>query len=353
MQDWGHFGKPCVTLEMVRDWQRERLEAVAAGRVQEASPDGKADFASFFDGPVKTNFYKGYDRAESSWRRFVDVMEATDFKEQKIKGLAGISGFGYVGDLGEYPGLRRAFRPEASIVVDTYGGVYQISRQAIRNDETKRILTTGPDEMGEGAGIFITELIISLIVSNPLAPDGGAMYSTTRGNEVALDLSEDSLVDGTTWLQTQVNDDGRPIRVKARTLAVQNDKMAGIARRVLQSTNTGATINDPASDSFDKGTYNAAQGILPADGVVVDPFFPSPTAWYLFADPARVPAFAAAFLDGQERPFIGLKDPYVRSVYGAGVDPYTFELDSLDYKVRFDVGAAPVDPRGTYRGVPA
>jgi hypothetical protein len=352
MQDFGHFGKPCLVFEMLKDWRQERLAAIEAGRVLEASPDGKADFAAFFDGPVNSSFYGGYDRAESAWQRFVMRDAATDFKEKKIRGLAGISGFGYVGDLGEYPGLRRAFRPEASIVVDTYGGVYQISRQAIRNDETRRILTTGPDEMGYGAGVFITEMIISLIVSNPLAPDGLPMYSTVRGNEVTDPLSAEALIDGTTFLQTQRNDDGRPIRVRARTLAVQNDRQAAIARRELQSQGVIQVATTQESE-FGTGNMNAANGILPADGIVVDPFFPDPNDWYLFADPDQVPAFAASFLDGQERPFIGLKDPYVRSVYGAGVDPYTFELDSLDYKVRFDVGAAPVDPRGSYRGRPA
>jgi Mu-like prophage major head subunit gpT len=353
MQDYGYFGKPCLVLEMLKDWRAEKLAAIDAGRVQQASPDGKADFAAFFDDAVTNSFYNGYERAESSWRRFVMRDAATDFKEKRIKGLAGISGFGYVGDLGEYPGLRRALRPEASIVVDTYGGVYQISRQAIRNDETRRILSTGPDEMGYGAGVFITEMIISLIVSNPLAPDGAAMYSAARGNQVTTVLDENSLVTAAAWMQNQRDDDGRPIRVTPTTLAVQNEILAAVARRILQSQGVIQRQTQAEGGLFGRGDMNAARGTIPADGIVVDPFFPDANDWYLFADPARVPGFAASFLDGQERPFIGLKDPFVRSVYGAGVDPYTFELDSLDYKVRFDVGAAPVDPRGVYRGTPA
>jgi hypothetical protein len=236
-------------------------------------------------------------------------------------------------------------------VVDTYGGVYQISRQAIRNDDTRRILSTGPDEMGYGAGIFITQTVVSLIVSNPLAPDGLAMYHATRGNTVTVALDENALIDAATWMQNQKDDDGRPIRVTPNTLAVQNERMAAIARRILQSQ--GVIQTSASAAEFGKGDLNVARGTIPADGIVVDPFFPDANDWYVFADPDRVPAFAVSFLDGQERPFIGLKDPYVRSVYGAGVDPYTFELDSLDYKVRFDFGAAPVDPRGTYRSTPA
>ena len=67
---------------------------------------------------------------------------------------------------------------------------------------------------------------------------------------------------------------------------------------------------------------------------VREAFFNDVTDWYLFADPNSVPAFAIGFLNGERRPFIGLKNPEVRNALGPGVDPYTFELDSVDFKVR-------------------
>ena len=48
-----------------------------------------------------------------------------------------------------------------------------------------------------------------------------------------------------------------------------------------------------------------------------------------------------------------LKDPMVRMALGAGTDPYSFELDAVDFKVRSDFGVGVIDPRGAYRGVPA
>ena len=102
---------------------------------------------------------------------------------------------------------------------------------------------------------------------------------------------------------------------------------------------------------FDKGTINPLAGILPADGVIRDPWFSDSNDWYLFADPGDVPAFAVGFLNGQSDPQVMLKDPMVRMALGAGTDPYQFELDSVDFKVRSDFGVAPVDPRGAFRSI--
>jgi hypothetical protein len=41
----------------------------------------------------------------------------------------------------------------------------------------------------------------------------------------------------------------------------------------------------------------------------------------------------------------------VRMALGAGTDPYSFELDAVDFKVRSDFGVAPIDFRGAYRSL--
>jgi hypothetical protein len=43
----------------------------------------------------------------------------------------------------------------------------------------------------------------------------------------------------------------------------------------------------------------------------------------------------------------------VRNALGPGEDPYEFDIDTIDYKVRLDFGAANVDPKGAYRSVVA
>lgn len=371
--NFGRFGRPLKTIALYEDWRDEVMELSEAAEggdqeaallLEEASPDGKADFATFLFGTVRVAFYSGYEKAQFQWKRYAAKDDAVDFREKRIKGFNGMTGIGYVGDLGQRPGMRRSFRPEASILVDTYGAEYRISRQALRNDDTNQLLSRTPEDMGYAAGVFMQQTIVALITSNPTAPDGLPMYSSSRptnggvaGNASTAFLSEDSLLDGTVWLETQRDDDNRPIVVRAHCLVVQNNRMGAIARRILNSQVTGirqefSELSGPGQMAY--GTNNPlADGGLLAGGVVIDNYFPDPHDWYLFADPEQQPAFTMSFLDGEEQPFIGMREPHIRSVMGPDMDPYSWDIRSLDFLTEFDFGAAPVETRGTYRAVVA
>jgi hypothetical protein len=348
---FGQYGKPNTILEAYISWRDEML-------LQEA--DSKADFATFLFGPIRKSLYAGYSRVKPQYRRYVKVEPAQDFREHRLEGLNRLRGMGYVGDHGEYPEMRRTGRDPATFVVDTYGGVYGITRQAMRNDDLGQLTKPIPREMGVEAARFIAEAVVALVESNPDAPDGEAFYSEGRGNETTDALSEDSLATAIGAMEDQEDDDGDLIVVTPQTLVVKSVRMQLIANRIINSQLTGTVLNYDADEGgagtgtavFDKGTINPLAGILPNDGVVRDPYFTDANDWYMFGNPNDGnPAFVAAFLDGQEMPFVGLKNPVVRQALGAGEDPYEFDVDILEYKSRLDFGVAAVDPRGTYRGV--
>lgn len=357
---YGDVGRPVLLYEAYKDWldQQTQLEEAAT----------RHDFASFLYGPVRQSLWHGYTKVMSQYRRYARVENAVDFRERRLRGLNGLLGFGYVGEHGDYPQMKRSERPAAALVVDTYGGTYSITRHAIVNDDSGELLSRNPEDMGYAAAVFVQETLVSLIESNPTAPDGAAMYisspSGTRiANETTDQLSEDSLVNAIGALEDQRDEDNRRIVVTPKVLVVKNARMELIARRILGSPNTGASVNysqsewpgtnDAGTNVFDKGTINPVAGILPAGAVVRDPYYSDANNWYLFADPSDVPSFAIGFLNGREEPFIGLRDPGVRAALGSGQDPYTFDFDTVDFKIRLDFGVAPVDPRGTYRGVPS
>jgi hypothetical protein len=343
---YGNFGGPKRILEAYIAW---RDETVA---LQEA--DSKADFASFLFGPIRQSMYAGYQRIQPQYRRYARIDSAQDFRETRIKGLNSLRGLGYVGDHGEYPEMRRTDRPSAAVVVDTYGGVYSITRQLIRNDDTNELLSRVPDDMGREAGRFVAEAVVALIESNPTAPDGVAFFHASRSNLGTAALSEDSLATAISNMESQLDDDGGHIIVTPRALVVQSARQQLVANRIINSQLTGAQLQytgaaGAGTTIMDKGTLNPLNGIIPADGVVRDPYFTDANDWYLFADPGDIPAFTVAFLDGQESPFVGLKNPVVRSLLGPNEDPYEFDIDTLDYKCRLDFGIAAVDPRGAFR----
>jgi hypothetical protein len=300
--------------------------------------------------------WQGYSRIEPQYRRYARVENMPDFRPRLLYGLNALKGFGYVGDHGEYPGMRRTERGGPSLVIDTYGGVYAITRQAIINDDSGELLNRNPSDMGYAAGIFVAETLVALIESNPLAYDGLTIWNNTRGNQTTAALSEDSIADGITFMESLFDDSGYRIMVKAATLVVKSARMEMIARRIVNSTVTGTQVQysgaaGAGTTIMDKGVLNPLQGIISGDGIVREPFLSDPNDWYLFADPNDVPVFAVGFLNGQEQPSVFLKDPAVRNALGPGTDPYSWEIDSVDFKVRHDFGVAAVDFRGTYKGV--
>jgi hypothetical protein len=350
MPTYGHFGRPIRLLEAYIDWRDERLEL--------AESDSKADFPEFLFGPIRRSLYQGYSRVQPQYRRYARIESAQDFRETRIVGLNSLTGIGYVGDHGEYPEMRRTERVGAGVVVDTYGGVYSITRQLIRNDDTNELLNRIPEDMGRAAGRFVVDALVAIIENPGNAPDGAAFFSSGRGNQGTAALSEDALATAISAMEQQLDFDGYPIVVTPTTLIVQSPRMQLTANRIINSQLTGTAVNwtgaaGVGADVMDKGNLNPLNGILPNDGVIREPYFHDANDWYLFADPNDVPAFALAFLDGQEAPFVGLKNPVVRNALGPGEDPYEFDIDTIDYKVRLDFGAANVDPKGAYRSVVA
>jgi hypothetical protein len=350
LSPYGDWGKHIELFEAYSEWAEAQM-------LQEA--DSKADFPTWLFGPVRTAVWGGYTRIQPQYRRYARIENMPDFRPRLLKGLNALRGYGHVGDHGEYPGMRRTERPGASLVIDTYGAIYSITRQAIINDDTGELLNRIPADMGYQAARFVAETIVALVVSNPTAPDGNPMYYSGRGNTVTAALSEDALAAAITFMEQQTDDDGFQITVEAASLIVQNASMQLIANRILNSQLTGTQIAYTGGSAgvgsalFDKGNINPLNGILPNDAVVREAFFSDANDWYLFARPDDVPAFAIGFLNGKEQPDVLLKDPGVRNALGAGTDPYSWEIDSIDFKVRHDFGVAAVDPRGTYRSVVA
>jgi hypothetical protein len=346
MSRYGDIGRPVLLLEAYKDWADERR----GSDLEEAQT--KADFPEFLYGSVSQSMYKGYTKVMPQYARYTAKENLQNFQPHRVRGLNGIRGIGYVGDAGEYPELRRSERPSASLVIDTYGGVYSVTRQATINDDSGHLLKDNPEDMGYEAGLFVNETIMAFIESNPTAPDGDTVYHANHNNAVTAALDETALAAAISAMENQTDEDGRQIRVTPETLAVKNVVLELIANRIIRSQQTGTTINDSTSVDFDKGTDNPLAGILPANAVVRDPYWSDANDWYLFASPRQVPAFAAGFLNGKEEPSVFLKNPEARGALGGGgQDPYTWEWDSVDFKVRLDFGVGVVDHRGTYRSI--
>ena len=82
----------------------------------------------------------------------------------------------------------------------------------------------------------------STVGYDPNIPTFDAFFNSTRANQTTNALSEDSLADGITFMDTLVDDSGYPITVRAASLIVRNTRLQMVAQRILNSTITGVNV---------------------------------------------------------------------------------------------------------------
>jgi hypothetical protein len=357
-QDFAHWGGHNTLLEA---WWSEVLKQaekspklVEAERVIEA--ETKIDFASWLFGYAAAAFYQAYEQVDSQWRLYAGLKELPNFNEFRIKGRNPLQGFGYIGDHAHSPGTRRSYRPEASLFIDTYGAQHEYTRQSILNGNIEEILREDPEDMGTEAGIYLANAVIALMTSNPTAPDGGAFFSSGRGNLVTTELSGQTLMDAWTAFQTRRDAfTNRPIRITPRRLIVQNRTWASIVLREIQSTNAAGQVTNPANAATVRGTDNPVSKLpWPEDFVMEEPFLPDFNDAYMIADPNKYPAWLVGMLQGtDQKPQLYQSQPEMQAINGGITSPYQLRIRKIRIDSEWDIGVAAVNPDVAYAWRPA
>lgn len=354
-QDYRHWGGHNELLEQW--WRAVCIEAQdssllsSSGALVEAAT--KIDFAHWMHGYVATAFYAAYERVESQWRLYAQLKEVDNFKEFRIKGKNRLRGFGYIGDHAHFPGMRRTYRPEASLFIDTYGAMHEATRHAIINGDADEILRDDPRDMGEAAAEYLANAIVALMEANPTAPDGDPFFSTARGNLVTTEVSGTTLMAAWTAFQTRRRD-GSPTRITPRRLLVQNRTIGAVILRDITSTQAAGQTTNPANMDFPRGTDNAVAKLpWPTDFVVEEPFLNDFNNAIMIADPERHPAWMVGMLRGNTTPQLWQSAPEMRTIGGGATSPYQLRVRKITWEVEWDIGIAAVDPDNAYSWRPA
>lgn len=241
-----------------------------------------------------------YRSVPSVARVIAKKLTATDFKEHTGVRLTGDSTMLKVGQDGE---LKFGAMNEGTFTysVDTYGRIFGITRQMIRNDDLGAFLDI-PALIGRGSGLAIEKTLFALLLANT-----GDFFHGDNANYISgatTALGYESLGKAIQKLLKQVDADGNPINLMGKYLVVPPE-LFDIAQEIFKANaiNTGgaATTEKIAAANIHAGKYEPlVSPYLSAAGMTGY----STTAWYLFGDPADVPAFGIAYLDGVETPVI-------------------------------------------------
>ncbi|MFV0442865.1 MAG: hypothetical protein ACK5Q5_04755 [Planctomycetaceae bacterium] len=309
--------------------------------------DGKATIIAGFatislpgilESVMNRTMLAAYEASPIAALQLCAVGSVSDFKEVSRYRLLGTGGFEKVSPTGELKSGTVA-QQKFSNKADTYGQMLILDRRDIVNDDLDAFLDL-PRQMGRSGAESIDDLFFTLFLSNP-----GSFFDAVNSNYLegaTTTFGPDSLTVAKTLFRKQKAGPGakpkdqKPINVRPKYLVVpveletEAELLMGAAQLMIDASGTKTKI---PVDNPHRNKYEVVS--MPH---LSDAFYTgnSAKAWYLFADPAVLPAFEIVFLNGKKTPTIERVE----------APPNTL---GMGLRAFLDVGCREQDPRGAVK----
>jgi len=251
---------------------------------------------------------EGYNYVEDAWRRVVKIASVNDFKEHTRYRMTGAFQFQQVGPDGE---LKHGQLGEQQFgqKADTHGIMFALTRQMIINDDMGAF-TDIPRQIGMGAAEAIADAVWGLWLSNPVQADGKEFFHADHANYVEgadTALNVDGLTDAEVTFGKQTKPNGKPLGTPASILLVPTALKvpAEMLMKSVQLNETTAANKAKPSANPHVGKFDVVSSVYLSNASFTGA---SSKAWYLLADPNRLPAIEVAFLNGVDRPTVEKTD---------------------------------------------
>lgn len=310
--------------EIARDCLRARgvpVTGLGTAEVVTRALHTTSDFALALADTQGRVLATAYKAAASGLKPLARQVTLPDFRKRTFIRTSGISDLEKVNEAGEF---KRGTFGEAgeSVILETFGKVFGISRQALVNDDTGA-LSDVPRKFGDAAARFEADKLAKLLTSGggvgPTMADGKALFHAGHGNlavtGTAVDVS--SLSAARLAMRAQTDDAGHLISVVPKYLVVGPAK----------ETEADLIVSSISATSVDEANPFASK-LTP----VVEPRIGG-NAWYV-VDPT-VDGLIYAHLASEPGPQLESR---------AG-----FDVDGIETRIRLDFGCAFIDWRGWYR----
>jgi hypothetical protein len=305
----------------VRTDGMSQMEIVASAFTQ-----GTSDFPVLLENTMKKALQAGYALAPLTWNRFCATGTVGDFRDHNRYRLGSFGSLDAKNELGEFTNKTIPDGEKASVRAGTKGNIINLSREAIVNDDLGAFVGLA-DMLGRAAARTVEVDVYALLGLNgglgPVMADGKTLFHADHGNVGAGAAISMSSIDADRVLMASQMDISRNDYLDLRpSVLVLPIGLGGTARSINQAQYDPDTANKLQKPNVVNGLY--------AD--IVDTPRLLGTRRYSFADPTVAPVLEVVFLDGNQTPFLEMKDG--------------FDVDGARWKVRLDYGVAAVDFRG-------
>lgn len=292
----------------------------SSSAMRAAGMHSTSDFPLILANSIGKVLLAAYAAAPQQFRDWTSRTTVPDFKEVALVSLGDLSPFQKVNEGGEYK-YGTFGENGGRLKVEKWGEIVAITWEAIINDDLGAFDRI-PTMLGRAAMRKESDIVWSLLLSNPDFTDGSTVFSPEHGNYTnpGTPINTESLALGREMMASQTSANGEALSIVPRFLIV-GPKQSLAAYQYTSSNytpNTPAGINDSRNPNL----------IVIVEGRITD------YRWYLVADPADVNSIDYAYLEGEEGVFMETREG--------------FEVDGLETKARLVFGATWVDYRGAY-----
>jgi phage major head subunit gpT-like protein len=289
----------------------------------ERAAHGTSDFPQVVSNAMGKTAAQAYQAAESPLKQLARQRVLRDFKTSTSIRLGEMGQLQEVDEHGEITHTSRAENGE-SMALKTYARALNVSRNLLINDDLG-LLGDMPAAFGTAAAQTEARVMVDLLTGNPNLSDGTPVFDASRGNFDSPGVEIGGTGDGSAFdaarrfMRTVTGLDGKTIISATPRYLVVGPNSETAAEKFLSDI-YATTVDD----------VNAWANKL---SLLVEPRIDD-DRWYIFADPARLPAMQYGYLASAQ-----------------GVQIQRAEAwDTLGMKFRafLDFGAGWLDWRGVY-----
>jgi len=292
---------------------------------------GTGDYPGVLYDTVNKQAMRGFQEAPATWRVWTRNGAAVDYRTAQRVATSEITDLEQIVENEDYPLLDQSDVREP-ITVHKYGGRIGITREAIVNDDLA-LLTRKPIGLGQAAQRVPGDLAYNILINgttNTLNQDSKALFHADHNNYVAPGSGAAPTVTTVNAARVamglQTGPQGATLGIimafllvpleledTARILQMAEYDPAGTAGTLTPNTvrNNFVTVADHRLSTADAA------------------------AWYVAGNPNQYDTVEVAFLNGRQAPTLETNRAWSR--------------DGVEWKVRLDVGASPLDFRALYK----
>jgi ATP-dependent protease ClpP protease subunit len=285
-----------------------------------------SDFPILLENVMHKSLLAAYAAAPDTWTLFCRVGNLSDFRAH---GRYRVGSFGNLDGKTENNEFKHKTISDAvkeTNTLTTKGNLIGISREMIINDDLGGFMDL-VNSMGRAAKRTVEADVYALLAANPAMSDTNALFHASHGNLAGSGaaVSATTLSAARNAMQSQTDISGNDYLDIQPAIFV-----GGLAARDAAAAVNAMEFDDESNKNQRKP--NITRGMFRE--VVGSPRI-SGNEWYVFADPMDAPVIEVGFLDGNQDPYLEMKEGFTQ--------------DGVLYKVRLDYGVAAIGYEGGYK----